>query len=157
MSPRRDPVVSFWKKVNKSEACWEWNAARDRKGYGKFWDGNFLWLAHRYSWKLHFGPILGDTMILHKCNNPGCVNPNHLYAGDNCTNMLDAIKAGTHSTPYIRKLDDAAVTRIRDFISQGKSHGEISAICDVSTTTVSRIRNRIIPYGDNRRPPQKRF
>ena len=79
----------FWEKVDKksNEECWEWKGNISPNGYGRL--GQIL--AHRISWKLHFGTIPFGKFILHKCNNKICVNPNlgHLYLGTKSDNAKD--------------------------------------------------------------------
>jgi len=78
-------VKAFWKKVDKRgpDECWNWLGAINRKGggYGQFGVRGFIAKAHRVSWELLYGDIPKGLMVLHKCNNPSCVNPSHLYLG----------------------------------------------------------------------------
>jgi hypothetical protein len=71
--------------------CWEWMGQTDR--YGKFSFGNEQ-LAHRASWIIHNGTIPDGLNVLHKCDNPSCVNPEHLFLGTHTDNMQDKIKKG---------------------------------------------------------------
>lgn len=71
----------FWSKVDRSAACWEWTAARNADtGYGVFWDGRGMALAHRVAYQLTKGAIPEGLAIDHLCRNRGCVNPDHLEA-----------------------------------------------------------------------------
>lgn len=83
----------FWKKVNKGtdNECWVWNARKNHDGYGEFWYNNHTVKAHRMSWLLHNGLIPDDKCILHRCDNPPCVNPKHLWIGSLKDNTRDMI------------------------------------------------------------------
>lgn len=85
----------FWEKVAKSDGCWEWTACLFKNGYGKFlWNGKTTY-AHKTAWILTHGPDLGpEDYILHRCDNRKCVNPDHLYMGDQSINVLDMITKG---------------------------------------------------------------
>lgn len=69
--------------------CWLWCACVDAQGYGKLGPR----LAHRASWTLHFGDP-GDLHVLHACDNPSCVNPDHLFLGTNLDNIKDCEAKG---------------------------------------------------------------
>ena len=84
----------FWEKVDKTGNCWIWTAACMTNGYGQIWDGSKDRGAHRISWILHNGPIPNNLHVLHKCDNPPCVRPDHLFLGTPIDNMLDAKAKG---------------------------------------------------------------
>lgn len=89
----RDLKTNFWNKVNVSnvpDACWEWVAHRNEDGYGTFQSG----LAHRTAYLIEFGSIPDGLYVLHTCDNPGCVNPKHLFLGTQQDNMDDMIAKG---------------------------------------------------------------
>jgi hypothetical protein len=69
--------------------CWIWSGKKDLDGYGSIRDGLKMKRAHRVSWEIHRGPIPPGAHVLHKCNNPACVNPSHLSIGDHKENMSD--------------------------------------------------------------------
>ena len=86
--PLLSPVERFFKFVQKTDDCWQW-AGATQKGYGRFYAGNRMVLAHRFSYELAKGPIPDHLQINHECDNPWCVNPDHLYAGTQQHNMDD--------------------------------------------------------------------
>lgn len=99
-----DPAKRFWPKVNKSGPiirqelgpCWEWMAAREKKGYGKFGVSNprRLVKASRFVWELERGPIPEGLWVLHRCDHPPCVNPAHLFLGTARDNNRDTASKG---------------------------------------------------------------
>lgn len=80
-----------------TSGCWLWEG-RYMKGsdYGYFYLSRTIHSAHRASWVFHKGHIPDDLWVLHKCDNPGCVNPDHLFLGTCLDNVHDAIKKGRH-------------------------------------------------------------
>lgn len=93
-------IQNFWKKVIKSDGCWKWTAAKNESGYGMFGIGKKkLDRAHRISWKLLRGDIPKGLFVLHKCDNPECSNPEHLFLGTNLDNVRDMISKGRNSKP----------------------------------------------------------
>lgn len=99
MTVVRLPIADrFWPKVEKSDdGCWTWQAARDRKGYGKIGaPGRAGWLfAHRVSYEIATGITLTpDVLVLHRCDNPPCVRPDHLFLGTHADNVADKIRKG---------------------------------------------------------------
>lgn len=88
----------FWSYVDKNgpNGCWIWNGCRDKWGYGDLSWFNKHIQAHRLAWKLLRGDP-GKLDCLHKCNNPPCCNPDHLYLGTDLENARDRTIAGTHT------------------------------------------------------------
>lgn len=93
-------VERFWEKVDKRGACWLWLGTYTTRGnYASFcakYQGVTFYRGHRFSWHIHNGPIPKGKFVLHKCDNPWCTNPEHLWLGDNDDNMADKIEKGRH-------------------------------------------------------------
>lgn len=87
-------MQTFWDRVDvkRSDDCWAWKLSKFGNGYGKASVKNRTRLAHRLSWEIANGPIPRGMMICHKCDNPPCVNPNHLFLATQKTNMQDCVE-----------------------------------------------------------------
>lgn len=119
--------LRFWSKVDRKsdpDACWEWKAAKFDKGHGAFSLKHHNLRANRVAWGLTFGTIPDGLNALHKCDNPPCCNPNHLFLGTKLENNRDrhnkgrsakGEKIGTH------KLTQGQVIEIRRLFSLGNT------------------------------------
>jgi len=99
--PRLTTEQRFWLKVDRSGregACWEWLAYRDRGGYGMISVRGRMVLTHRFAYELTFGEIPDGLCVCHRCDNPGCVNPKHLFLGTHQENMNDRGTKGRQVT-----------------------------------------------------------
>lgn len=139
----------FEAKFRVTPGCWPWLGAKHGKGYGHFkiptgkGDGK-VEKAQRVSYSLYIGEIPHGMMVLHRCDNPGCVNPDHLFLGTNADNMADMKAKGRGNGPrgaacHFTKLADEQVITIR---SDSRKGVEIAKHYGVSAALVSDIRNR---------------
>lgn len=108
--------------------CWLWTASVNRKGYGRIGVGDAAALAHRVSWELHRGPIPGGLCVLHKCDVPACVNPDHLFLGTVPDNTADCIAKGRF-TAGIRETERSACPRGHPLDGMKKEHGRYHRYC----------------------------
>ncbi len=94
-----ESVVDFWSRVDSSNLdnplkCWEWTGGKISTGYGSCSFQGKVILAHRASYLVHFGAIPKGLYVCHRCDNPICVNPNHLFLGSHYDNMQDMGRKG---------------------------------------------------------------
>lgn len=136
----------FWEKVSKGEDCWEWLSAFSSRGYGVFWKGREerSVFAHRYSYELAKGPIPEGMVIMHSCDNPRCVNPDHLSYGSIRDNALDAMHKG-RLAEGVRNGGGRKLTedQVREIWNTRKSIGckRAATVFGVSSQTIKSIRN----------------
>ncbi len=135
-----DTEIRFWEKVEiaDEDTCWLWLGATQLQGYGVFSANSKTTLAHRYSYQLHKGPI-GNLCVLHFCDNPGCVNPNHLFLGTQSNNMQDMHNKNRHNK---RKLTLKQLEEIRrKYIPRIYSQRELAKEYNVAQITIFDIVN----------------
>ncbi len=91
--------MRFWRHVTKGPSCWEWHGAGSRgvHPYGTFGVQGATVRAHRFSWELHAGKIPEGIYVLHRCDNPRCIRPDHLFLGTQADNVADMIAKGRAS------------------------------------------------------------
>lgn len=147
----------FDKKYTKDIAtgCWIWTAAACSRGYGFINDNGEIRRSHRVSWELHNGPIpegsgYHGTCVLHKCDTPECVNPDHLFLGTQAENVTDMFGKGRgkkasgerHGRAKLTKKDVLSIRR--RYAEGGISHQKIASKYRVSESLVGFIVNRKI-------------
>lgn len=134
-------VERFEEKFRKSDGCWDWIASKGTFGHGKiFFRGRNI-IASRASWILYRGEIPKGMCVCHKCDNPGCVNPEHLFLGTHAENMLDKTRKGrapSGKAVKSSKLTDDDVLEIRRLYKNGASCGEIQKKFNVHKGTIWR-------------------
>jgi len=86
----------FWRRVSKSDRCWTWTGCGTPKGYGVVGYLGRQAYAHRVSWIIHNGPIPSGMSVCHRCDNPPCVRPEHLFLGTALDNNRDSRDKGRH-------------------------------------------------------------
>lgn len=135
----------FWQKVDKTDTCWLWMGSKNRKGYGQFnWRklGRPM-LAHRIAWIMSYGDDPQSKLILHKCDNPACVNPDHLQVGTAAQNSADMVSKGRSSKGehhFHAKLTAADVAEVRRIYAlRNISQRDLAAMYGVSRPTISAI------------------
>lgn len=150
----------LWQSVVKTEACWNYTGSKDHNGYGHIFHLGKHYRAHRLSWEIHFGPIEGhvpghpelEICVLHRCDNPACVRPDHLFLGHDADNHADMVAKGRHAHgpalskalreslakrgPKLRKLTPTTIEAIRLAKAGGQVAREIAETYGVGMSTV---------------------
>ena len=137
----------FNEKVDTEGVCHEWVGARNTEGYGNFYLKGKIVKAHRVSYQLAYGDFDKTLQVLHKCDNPCCVNPEHLFLGTGTDNMQDMFSKGREADRSgeangNKRVNEVAVRIIRYMSFIGKSHRVIARAYGIGQTTVSDIVNR---------------
>ncbi len=102
-----DQIGSFFEKIcpEPMSGCWLWTGSGNQRGYGLFFVNRKCISTHRASWVIHNGEIPKKMHVLHKCDVPACVNPQHLFIGthqDNMRDMMEKRKAGIYVPKHIK-------------------------------------------------------
>lgn len=154
MGAKSRPVEDrFWEKVNiKSDLeCWEWEGSKYYNGYGQFYKSPTKIVAHRMAYELTYGNIRNKKLLVcHKCDNRGCVNPNHLFLGTHKDNLADMYRKNRQNNADTRgikngraKLTDNDIINIRKTYIRGQiSAKKLGEKYGISETTCLRIINR---------------
>jgi len=150
----------FWNKVSVGlpNECWEWQASKVI-GYGQFVIRNIPFRAHRVSFIMHYGEPSQELLICHSCDNPACVNPEHLFAGTHKDNHSDMMQKNRHAhgewfkahqfqhcargeDGSAAKLTEAQILEIRSLhIPRIVTQRTLASKFGVSQTQISRIIN----------------
>lgn len=138
----------FNKSVVKTDGCWIWKASKDKNGYGIFRGmiGSVMFTrAHRYSYALHTGDLLIGMQALHTCDNPSCVNPEHLFSGTNADNMRDKAQKGRVKVPVGEKHGKAILTarQVQRILKDPRPYAEIATQYNVASSTIGSIKQRV--------------
>lgn len=139
----------FWAKVVKTEGCWLWVGSTNQNGYGRLsrgGRGSGLVAAHRFSYERTYGPVPPDKEVLHKCDNPPCVRPDHLFVGTQQVNMDDMASKGRRKAPHLHgqdngraKLTVKEVGEIRRRFALGDSRSVLARQYKVRWRVIDRI------------------
>lgn len=134
--------------VNKATGCWEWQNSTHEFGYGMVYDGTKAVLAHRLAYTLFVGPIPDGMCVCHKCDNPPCCNPDHLFLGTKADNQSDMARkgrgasgernGGTHRKRW-------EINEMRAVYATGLfSQAILSDAYGMSPSSVSRVLNNVV-------------
>jgi hypothetical protein len=134
------------------EGCWEWTGSKCRLGYGatsgsQELDGTRRPKAHRFAYARLVAPIPEGMVVRHKCDNRGCVNPDHLELGTQQDNIQDRVRRGRNGYPVRpRKLSPDIIAKVREAAAAGVFQRDIAKEFGVSQRTVVKIVHRLNGY-----------
>lgn len=120
----------------------EWTGARSSGGYGELKHEGKRWAVHRLSYELNVAPIKKGLIVIHLCDNPRCVNPDHLAMATHKANMADMKIKGRapHGSKHpASKLTPEDVATIREFSSKGMSNSALAKRFGVAPCTISKV------------------
>lgn len=152
MKPRNGDDA-FESQVDKSRDCWIWTGFKLPSGYGIAkvkvdgkWRNAYV---HRLTWQRVNGPIPPGLFVLHRCDNPSCVRPDHLFVGTAADNSRDMARKG-RARPFVgareknpnAKLTDLEISEIRNALVRGVRQIDVAETFGISQTQVSRIARR---------------
>lgn len=141
----------FWLRVDRSGECWLYTGARTKDGYGQVWVGTRHVYAHVFAWMAANGAVPADLIVCHKCDNPSCVRPGHLFLGTYGDNNHDrAVKERHHrSKPRVlserteKKLTAVEKEQIRKLYGSGHySERMLATLYKVAPSTIHYALNK---------------
>jgi hypothetical protein len=143
-------VARFMRRVNKGSRnqCWEWTGSLNN-GYGQWRNlAGEIELAHRASWRMFVGPIPEGEGVLHRCDNPPCCNPAHLFTGTNAVNIAD-MWAKKRANPGVSRGEKHGMAKLTaEIVREIRGSSEPGIVLakkyGVANTTISDIRKRRI-------------
>ena len=94
-------AARLWKRVERTPGCWLWTGYRRTTGYGRIGFRGRIDYAHRVAWVVAKGEIPDGMCVLHKCDNPACVRPAHLWLGTQRENMIDKGRKGRSRNQFM--------------------------------------------------------
>ena len=136
----------FWSKVDRGDGqgCWLWTGVKSKWGYGQFSFDRRMVQAHRFAYQCSTGVVPEGLCVLHRCDTPACVRPDHLFVGTNAENVADKVAKGRQSSMKgtrhpLAKLTDEQVRAIRVRHARGHRQVDIATDFGIAQTSVSSI------------------
>lgn len=127
-----DFTVRFWRLVDQTGECWQTRG----KSYARIWFGGKQTGGHRVAWELTYGPIPAGLDVLHKCDNPRCVRPEHLFLGTAKDNAMDAARKGRYKWAKITMAD---AQKIRSLAADGYDRTQLAHMFGVNRDIVRNV------------------
>lgn len=132
----------FARFVKLENGCWQWRAHTDKDGYGVLPGDRKNTRAHRLSYELHKGQISDGFVICHHCDNPGCVNPDHLFVGTSKDNAQDALQKGRAYVGEKNGRSKLTKENIKEILSSELNGVQLAKKFGVTKSTINRVKRR---------------
>ena len=100
------PFKRLMRKVKKTDSCWLWCGSKDKDGYGYFHHYGRRMSTHRFEWQHHYSTLDPTLSVCHTCDNPSCVNPEHLWQGTHQQNVTDMMQKGRNRNQKTGRLPE---------------------------------------------------
>lgn len=148
MHDRNYYLNKLFSRIEHKGQCWIWMGPLNEDGYGSFWMNGKIWRVHRASYYLHLGEIPNKMCVCHKCDNPSCVNPKHLWLGSHQDNMRDMLLK--RRTLYAEQRPNNKISSkmrpeiVKKYLS-GKTQIEIAKEYNCHSTAIWNAIHKIIP------------
>lgn len=150
MARKQRPFLSYVNIPNLFD-CWEWQGAKRPTGYGNCWNGKFAEGAHRVSYRLFRGPIPEGINVCHKCDNPPCVNPLHLFLGSQKDNIYDMHRKGrnekllkaTHASDETHQVSKLTNDDVRFIRNSGLSIEQLQVALNFKVRRLAIVRAKV--------------
>lgn len=134
---KRSLADRLWGQVTKTESCWLHQGSKNSRGYGRVGSddhGHGMRLAHRVAWEVTYGPIPAGLSVLHRCDNPACCRPDHLFLGTQSDNMRDMVTKGRHAAQrypdQLPRGDRHWSSQHPEWVRRGEGHGQAKLTAD---------------------------
>ena len=145
-----NPIKKFWLRVDKqsNEACWVWKGYCLPNGYGRLRWNKRLEYAHRIAYLLTYGELPGEKEVCHKCDNPSCCNPKHLFLGTHQENMQDretkqrGVRYRGENSPHAKLTATQVIEMRRMYAASERTQESIAELFGISCGHVHRILTR---------------
>ena len=133
----------FSRFVKLDNGCWQWRSHTDKDGYGVLPGDRQSTRAHRLSYEIHRGVIPDDLIVCHHCDNPGCVNPDHLFIGTQKDNAQDALKKRRHYVGEKNGRSKLTEENVKEILNSNINGQQLADKLGVTRSTINKVRKGI--------------
>lgn len=130
----------FSRFVKLENGCWQWRSHTDKDGYGILPGDRQNIRAHRFSYEIHTGSIPEGMLVCHHCDNPGCVNPDHLFVGTQKDNAQDAIAKNRHYVGEKNGRSKLTKENVKEILDSSMNGQQLANKFGVTRSTINNVR-----------------